>query len=116
MPVVPLLVRAAQKEVRIGDTVVPRGSLMTAHFLAMHTSARYWERPKDFVPVSPRPPLRLPPQHCCMIGSFCSLHVNLAHVEENKCCQRQERPRPVCYEHSTLMLCMSWCPIIPSRA
>ena len=53
MPVVPLLVRAAQKDVRIGDTVVPRGSLMTAHFLAMHTSARYWERPKDFIPVSP---------------------------------------------------------------
>ena len=53
MPVVPLLVRAAQKDVRIGDTVVPRGSLMTAHFLAMHTSARYWERPKDFIPVIP---------------------------------------------------------------
>ena len=51
MPVVPLLVRAAQKDVRIGSTVVPRGSLMTAHFLAMHTSARYWERPKDFLPV-----------------------------------------------------------------
>ncbi|CAK0784539.1 hypothetical protein CVIRNUC_007743 [Coccomyxa viridis] len=50
MPVVPLLVRAAQKDVQIGDTVVPRGSLMTAHFLAMHTSARYWERPKDFIP------------------------------------------------------------------
>ena len=56
MPVVPLLVRAAQKDVRIGDTVVPRGSLMTAHFLAMHTSARYWERPKDFIPVRPLPP------------------------------------------------------------
>ena len=53
MPVVPLLVRAAQKDVRIGDTVIPCGSLMTAHFLAMHTSARYWERPKDFIPVSP---------------------------------------------------------------
>ena len=51
MPVVPLLVRAAQKDVQIGNTVVPRGSLMTAHFLAMHTSARYWERPKDFIPV-----------------------------------------------------------------
>ena len=60
MPVVPLLVRAAQKDVRIGDTVVPRGSLMTAHFLAMHTSARYWERPKDFIPVIPPFCWRLP--------------------------------------------------------
>ena len=60
MPVVPLLVRAAQKDVRIGDTVVPRGSLMTAHFLAMHTSARYWERPKDFIPVCSLVPWRLP--------------------------------------------------------
>lgn len=52
MPVVPLVVRQAQQDVKIGDTLVPKNTLFITHFLAMHTSDRYWERPLDFIPVS----------------------------------------------------------------
>ena len=52
MPVVPLVARSAEKDVKLGDTLVPKGSVIITHFLAMHTSERYWERPKDFIPVS----------------------------------------------------------------
>jgi cytochrome P450 len=52
MPVVPLVVRQAQQDVKIGDLLVPKNTIFITHFLAMHTSARYWERPLDFIPVS----------------------------------------------------------------
>ena len=52
MPVVPLVVRQAQQDIKIGDTLVPKNTHFITHFLAMHTSERYWERPLDFIPVS----------------------------------------------------------------
>ncbi len=52
MPVIPLVLRYAVKDVKIGNTLVPRNTLLLPHFLAMHTSHRYWERPLDFIPVS----------------------------------------------------------------
>ena len=52
MPVVPLVVRQAQQDVKIGDLLVPKNTILITHFLAMHTSERYWERPLDFIPVS----------------------------------------------------------------
>ena len=52
MPVIPLVLRYAVKDVKIGNTLVPRNTLILPHFLGMHTSHRYWERPLDFIPVS----------------------------------------------------------------
>lgn len=52
MPVVPLILRTVQKDVKLGDTLVPRNALLVLHMLAMHVSERYWERPKEFIPVS----------------------------------------------------------------
>jgi len=52
MPVVPLVLRTVQKDVKLGDTLVPQNALLVLHMLAMHVSERYWERPKDFIPVS----------------------------------------------------------------
>ncbi len=75
MPVVPLVVRQAQQDVKIGNTLVPRNTLLIAHFLAMHTSARYWERPLDFLPVSAT--LLHPASRLCLCPKLhlCSLYL-----------------------------------------
>ena len=51
MPVIPLVMRYAVKDVKLGSTVIPRNTLLVPHFLCMHISHRYWERPLDFIPV-----------------------------------------------------------------
>ena len=55
MPVIPLVMRYAVRDVMLGSTLVPRNTLLVPHFLCMHTSHRYWERPLDFIPVSSVP-------------------------------------------------------------
>ena len=68
MPVVPLVVRQAQQDVKIGDLLVPKNTIFITHFLAMHTSERYWERPLDFIPVSAA---------MLCLASRCCLHLKL---------------------------------------
>ena len=54
-PVVPMFFRQAMRDTRIAGRArsyrVPAGTILVLHTMAMHHSARYWERPKDFLPV-----------------------------------------------------------------
>jgi cytochrome P450 len=54
-PVVPLILRQATRDMRIrsrtGSYLVPQGTILAVHVMAMHHSERHWERPKEFLPV-----------------------------------------------------------------
>ena len=50
-PVLPILFRRAMKDVQIGPYLLPEGTILELHPLAMNTHPKYWERPDDFVPV-----------------------------------------------------------------
>jgi cytochrome P450 len=54
-PVVPMFFREAMRDTRIRSrarsVLVPQGTILVLHTMAMHHSARHWERPQDFLPV-----------------------------------------------------------------
>ena len=50
-PVLPMILRRAVKDVRIGRYIFPAGTIIEVHVLAMNTHPLYWDRPDDFLPV-----------------------------------------------------------------
>jgi hypothetical protein len=50
-PVLPVIFRRAMRDVQIGPYLLPEGTILELHTLAMNTHPHYWERPDDFVPV-----------------------------------------------------------------
>jgi cytochrome P450 len=54
-PVVPIIFRQATRDTRIRSRsrsyLVPKGTFLAVHIMAMHHSGRHWERPKEFLPV-----------------------------------------------------------------
>ena len=51
-PVLPIVFRRVMRDVQIGPYLLPEGTILELHTLAMNTHPRYWERPRwTFVPV-----------------------------------------------------------------
>lgn len=50
-PVLPVVFRRVMRDLQIGPYLLPEGTILELHTLAMNTHPRYWERPDDFVPV-----------------------------------------------------------------
>ena len=50
-PVLPIVFRRVMRDVQIGPYLLPEGTILELHTLAMNTHPRYWERPDDFVPA-----------------------------------------------------------------
>lgn len=50
-PVLPMILRRAMKDVRIGPYLIPKGTVLEIHILAMNTHSLYWDRPDEFLPV-----------------------------------------------------------------
>lgn len=51
-PVLPILFRRAMKDLRLGRYLLPEGTIIELHMLAMNTHPLYWDRPDEFLPVS----------------------------------------------------------------
>ena len=66
-PVLPVVFRRAMKDVQIGPYLLPEGTILELHTLAMNTHPHYWERPDDFVPVRP-----CMPEHRTMVVEGCN--------------------------------------------
>ena len=47
----PLVVRRAQRDVRLGGVAVPAGTCLLLHVYAMHTTSANWAQPHAFLPV-----------------------------------------------------------------
>jgi fatty acid synthase len=50
-PVLPILFRRAMKDVQLGPYLLPEGTIIELHLLAMNTHPLYWDRPDEFLPV-----------------------------------------------------------------
>lgn len=59
-PVLPMLFRRAMKDVQIGQYLIPEGTIIELHMLAMNTHPLYWDCPDEFLPVNFPDPLKPP--------------------------------------------------------
>lgn len=51
LPVVPIIMRKAKKDVIINGLRIAEGTLLAVHVMAMHNSSRNWESADCFLPV-----------------------------------------------------------------
>jgi cytochrome P450 len=53
LPVVPIIMRKANKDVTVGGYEIAEGTHIAIHVMAMNNSSRYWDRADEFLPVRP---------------------------------------------------------------
>lgn len=50
-PTAPMLFREAREDVKIGPYLIPKGTMMVLHLMAMYQSENVFDSPKEFMPV-----------------------------------------------------------------